>query len=91
MKSSGKRYKAYSSTFPAKIEPREIVATREKTLSKPAEVRYTQNVSVEEWDCPQPGGKKYLPRRVKENIRRNTLKIRDDLRKNSPDSISTRP
>lgn len=37
--------------------------------------RSVKNVSVEEWDCPRPGVKKYMPRNVKENIKRNMEKM----------------
>jgi hypothetical protein len=40
-----------------------------------------QNVSVAEWDCPRPGKKKYLPKAVKENIRKNMDKINTDNKK----------
>lgn len=39
-------------------------------------VRTISNVSVEEWDCPKPGKKKYLPKEVKNNIRKNMEKIK---------------
>jgi len=38
--------------------------------------RTISNVSVEEWDCPRPGKKKYLPKEVKHNIRKNMQKIK---------------
>jgi len=37
--------------------------------------RAVKNISVEEWDCPRPGVKKYMPRNVKENIKRNIEKM----------------
>ena len=37
--------------------------------------RFINNVSVEEWDCPKPGKRKYMPRAVKQNIRKNWKKI----------------
>ena len=43
--------------------------------------RYIQNVSVAEWDCPRVGRKRYLPKAVKENIRKNMDKIKTDLKK----------
>lgn len=39
-------------------------------------VRTISNVSMEEWDCPKPGKKKYLPREVKNNIRKNMEKMK---------------
>lgn len=40
------------------------------------DMRTISNVSVEEWDCPRPGKKKYLPKEVKHNIRKNMKKIK---------------
>ncbi len=42
---------------------------------------FIQNVSVAEWDCPRPGRKRYLPKSVKENIRKNMDKIKSDSKK----------
>jgi hypothetical protein len=43
--------------------------------SKGSDSKVISNVSEEEWDCPHPGNRKYMPRRVKANIRRNFEKI----------------
>jgi hypothetical protein len=48
-----------------------------------------QSVSVEEWDCPRPGQKKYMPKSVKENIRKNLKKVTKDSG-NKADSVSIR-
>jgi len=57
--------------------------------SRAADVRFIKNISVEEWDCPKPGSKHYMPKSVKENIRRNWKKIESDARKkNEEDSLS---
>lgn len=42
------------------------------------------NVSVEEWDCPKPGKKKYLPKEVKNNIRKNMKKIKSKDEEDKP-------
>jgi hypothetical protein len=39
------------------------------------DAKVIQNVSVEDWDCPHPGKRKYMPRHVKENIKRNMEKL----------------
>jgi hypothetical protein len=78
-----KRYRNYSASLTAKAEEKPEVKVRRNEDS-----RYVQHVSVEEWDCPQPGQKKYLPRNVKENIRRNAKRIRDDAKKAATDSLS---
>ncbi len=43
--------------------------------------RFTTNISVEDWDCPRPGKKKYLPKAIKGNIKRNMRKIKSDDKK----------
>ena len=78
-----KHYRNYSSTLTAKADEKEV----ETKTKKPAG-RYVQNISVEEWDCPQPGSKKYMPRNVKDNIRRNARRIQTDLQESSTDSTS---
>jgi hypothetical protein len=84
---SGKRYRAYHASLSAKAESKEVEQDRPGRAS---EERYIRNVSVEEWDCPEPGSKKYLPRNVKENIKRNTRKIQEDMKKQAADSLSGR-
>jgi len=48
--------------------------------------RAVKNISVEEWDCPRPGVKKYMPKNVRENIRRNMEKI-NSAEKTTTDSV----
>jgi hypothetical protein len=79
-----KRYKNYSASLTAKADQKDP----EIKMKKAPETRYVQNISVEEWDCPQPGAKKYLPRNIKENIRKNTRRIREDVGKVSVDSTA---
>jgi hypothetical protein len=55
----------------------------ETTSNKTTRSKYIKHVSVEEWDCPKPGSKKYMPKSVKENIKRNMKRI-------SSESDSTR-
>jgi hypothetical protein len=45
---------------------------------------------MEEWDCPRPGSKKYLPKSVKDNIKKNKRKFEEDVRQSKADSVSTR-
>ena len=42
---------------------------------KSSDGRSVKNISVEEWDCPRPGEKKYMPKNVRENIKKNMEKI----------------
>ncbi len=56
--------------------------TNAETYQRSKDPRLTiQNVSLAEWDCPRPGKKKYLPKAVKENIRKNMDKINTDNKK----------
>jgi hypothetical protein len=59
--------------------------------AKESEGRFVRNVSVEEWDCPRPGEKKYMPRAIKGNIKRNMKKLNEDRKqKAAADSLNTR-
>lgn len=58
--------------------------------TRPGAEHYVKNISVEEWDCPRPGSKKYMPKSVKDNIRKNKKKFEEDLRQTAADSLSTR-
>jgi hypothetical protein len=59
--------------------------------TKDSEDRFVRNVSVEEWDCPRPGEKKYMPRAIKGNIKRNMKKLNEDRKqKAASDSLSIR-
>jgi len=37
--------------------------------------KMVHNVSMEEWDCPRPGAKKYMPRSVRDNIKKNRKRL----------------
>ena len=58
--------------------------------SRPGSEHYIKNVSMEEWDCPRPGAKKYMPKSVKDNIRKNKRKFEQDAKHQQADSLSTR-
>lgn len=59
--------------------------------TKDSEDRFVKNVSVEEWDCPRPGEKKYMPRAIKGNIKRNMKKLNEDRQKKAAaDSLNIR-
>ena len=56
--------------------------------TKGTDTKVIRNVSVEEWDCPKPGTRKYMPKTVKENIKRNLKKIKSDRKEqNAADSL----
>lgn len=59
----------------------------QKKEVKMNDVRFIQNVSMEEWDCPKPGSKHYMPKSIKENIKRNKKKIESDYKKQQADSL----
>lgn len=66
---SGKRYRPYTSSTFSKLEPQDYVAETGRGIRHTD--KFVNNVTVEEWDCPQPGMRKYLPKKVKSNIRKN--------------------
>lgn len=54
-------------------------------------VKYTiEHVDVEELDCPRPGEKK-MPRKVKDNIRKNRKKVRYYFEEAPTDSLAQLP
>ncbi len=52
-----------------------------------AESKSISNISVEEWDCPKLGSKRYMPKSIKENIKRNFKKLNSNLKKVKADSV----
>lgn len=85
-----KKSKAYrpsltSLSARAEVEPENL---HNKT-SKSTDDRSFKNISAEEWDCPRPGEKKYMPKTVKDNIRRNMKKINSSS-KAKLDSLRTK-
>jgi hypothetical protein len=84
-KTTVSRYAGPSLTpaFAAKVSEQEESTVTEETPAKkipvrgavPSETKFVKNVSVEEWDCPRPGEKKYMPRSVKQNIRQNMKRM----------------
>lgn len=77
--STAKRKAAPAFVAKAEEDPKSPYARTSKTHE-----RYVSNVTLEEWDCPRPGDKKYLPRKVKQNIKRNWKKIQS----NQADSLA---
>jgi hypothetical protein len=87
-----RNYKPSSSSLSAKVyKESEEESTRSKE-GKPTNAHFIQNISVEEWDCPKPGAKRYMPKSVKENIRNNRKRMESDMKKNQhqADSLSNR-
>ncbi|MBL0743147.1 hypothetical protein [Chryseolinea lacunae] len=83
-----KHYRPSAAALSAKAEREE---NDELQHQRSPSARYVQDVSVEDWDCPHPGAKKYKPKSVKENIKRNLKKINSDSQNTVPaDSVSSR-
>lgn len=80
--------KSFAPTF-ARAE-KEPTSNKEAKTGRISASRFVGNVTEDEWDCPEPGSKKYLPRRVKENIRRNFQKIHQDDLRARQDSLASR-
>jgi len=40
-------------------------------------VKEVKNVSIEEWDCPRPGSRRYMPKNIKKNIKKNFQRVND--------------
>lgn len=71
----------FSAANEAEEENRQTKGTRNNS-------RVITHVSVEEWDCPQPGKKKYMPKEVRQNIRKNMKRISSG-KENEADSVRT--
>jgi hypothetical protein len=85
---NSKRFLEYTASISSQREGQDGKSTPQ---TKENEQRFVRNVSQDEWDCPKPGEKKYMPKSVKENIRKNMKRIRSaDKRKNESDSLRTR-
>jgi hypothetical protein len=68
-------------------------STREMPNNSQAHIRQTrpalEHVDVEEWDCPRPGAK-YMPKEVKDNIRKNARRMKSYYKnRNEADSVNT--
>lgn len=85
-----KHYRPSAQYLSAKAE-READADLQRQRMRDPNVKYVQDVSVEDWDCPHPGAKRYKPRAVKENIKKNLKKINSDSQNTlKADSVSSR-
>jgi hypothetical protein len=85
-----KSFKPSASSLTARAGQEAEVETRKAKEVKPNDGHFIQNVSVEEWDCPKPGKKRYMPKSVKDNIRKNKKKIESDYKENAADSLSSK-
>jgi hypothetical protein len=55
----------------------EHVQTDDKKVPIKSKEKFTQHVTLEEWDCPRSTKKKYLPRSIKKNIKENSKRINE--------------
>ena len=84
-----KRYRNYVrdvSQKPVEEEPE----SNQLTGRKSRDTKYVSNVSVDEWDCPEPGKKKYLPKNVRNNVRRNYYRVLSGYHEKAADSAAIR-
>lgn len=86
---NSKRFLEYSASISTPKEQGQDGKPAPQT--KENEQRFIRNVSQDEWDCPKPGEKKYMPKSVKDNIRKNMKRIRSgDKQKNESDTLRSR-
>jgi hypothetical protein len=83
-----KPMRQYIASLSANAETEDASKNIHYKSSKGTDNLPVKNITVEEWDCPRPGAKKYMPRTVKDNIKRNFKKINSDS-KVSSDSVNT--
>jgi hypothetical protein len=70
---------------------KETKQTETVKRSRPEARPALEHVNVEEWDCPKPGGKKNMPKALKENIRKNKKAFEAYYKNRSvADSLSAR-
>ncbi|MBL7859101.1 MAG: hypothetical protein JNM57_15520 [Cyclobacteriaceae bacterium] len=74
-------YTASSASLQARALDNGASESRTTRPFKIPETKTINNVSIEEWDCPRPGKRKYLPKEVKENIRKNLKKVKSEKTK----------
>lgn len=71
---------------------REVNLERMKATRVTGKQMLEQYGSVEEWDCPNPSGKKRYSKVNKENIRKNEKKMREHIKQRSAsDSLAITP
>lgn len=73
LEKSAKRRMAYELTARAEPEAAKVSPRTTRTT-----IKEIQHVDIEEWDCPRPGARKYLPKAIKENIKRNMVRVTTD-------------
>lgn len=74
LEKKAKNRSAYAYTARAETEARQLQSRNPRS----SDVKEIQRVNIEEWDCPRPGTRKYMPKAVKENIRKNMQRMSAD-------------
>ena len=82
------RYMEYTASISTQRDQNQD--NKQATQAKENDQRFIHNVSQDEWDCPRPGEKKYMPKSVKENIRKNMKRIRSDRKQKKAESDTLR-
>jgi hypothetical protein len=83
---NNKRFLEYTASVSSQREQ----SDKSITTARENDQRFVRNVSQDEWDCPKPGEKKYMPKSVKDNIRKNMKRIRSADKQQKSDSLHTR-
>src|SRR5215216_3249929 len=74
LEKSAKKRSAYVMTARAETDTPKLQSRNPRSSN----IKEIQHVNIEEWDCPRPGTRKYMPKTVKENIRRNMERVTAD-------------
>jgi hypothetical protein len=83
-----KPMRQYIASLSANAETDDAPKNIHNKSSRSSDNMAVKNISVEEWDCPKPGAKKYMPKTVKDNIKKNFKKLNSDS-KTSSDTLNT--
>jgi hypothetical protein len=74
LEKSARNRSAYVMTAQATAD----VPKAQARTSRAANIKEIQHVDIEEWDCPRPGTRKYMPKAVRDNIRKNMERVTAD-------------
>ncbi|HEY9049609.1 MAG TPA: hypothetical protein VIN08_27115 [Ohtaekwangia sp.] len=89
MKKSSPRRGYYDPSPPISAKAETNDEQHRQSRGNKSNTKTITHVSVEEWDCPRPGVKKYMPKEVKQNIRKNMKRINSGEQQNEADSVRT--
>lgn len=77
--------RAHGPVLSARAEESKEASTGSSSRSS---IRYIKNVDIEEWDCPEPGSRKLMPKKIRDNIRRNAALINEEQKRQPSDTLS---